>query len=547
MIDENSLNQSDITVSTDPNSMYQKMLYTQRMPSAVWMDATATIYGSNEEDGTIIRRSLEGHLDAAVAQQAQWAIDEGSVSPMAAVIIVYNLPDRDCAALASNGLLVQVGDPSKIDQANTDANDQAMQDKYGVRFAGKYDALYAAKAELADGMRSYKEDYIDVIADVFAMDKYKDLRIIAMLEPDSYPNMITNVNRDGFEDDHAVENLYCTKVNNFNNGEGVYVQGMRHAIKTFHDLPNDNVYTYLDIGHSGWLGWDDYDIDESDYSGTVSALSADNDSNMQRGVLGFANLVDGADGSVDGSGFNMIRGFASNTSGYTPLVEPFLNAGFDDRFALSSYFEWNPAIDEMSFVVELALHFAEAGFDINNELGFILDTARNGWGGDTRPASGSSLEKLPYSEEDADIAHNAQYTDESRIDTRTQRGRWCNVYNAGIGASPMAEPPGFDYVDAFFWMKPPGESDGGSNPADANGNADGKSYDPVCGGEGSPKTNETAGRVIGNKAGLDTRADQDDFFAPHAGSWFHEQYKMLIENACPPLGELAQVDGGNCY
>ncbi|NQZ52458.1 MAG: hypothetical protein HRT95_20510 [Moritella sp.] len=48
MIDENSLNQSDITVSTDPNSMYQKMLYTQRMPSAVWMDATATIYGSNE-------------------------------------------------------------------------------------------------------------------------------------------------------------------------------------------------------------------------------------------------------------------------------------------------------------------------------------------------------------------------------------------------------------------------------------------------------------------------------------------------------------------
>ena len=90
---------------------------------------------------------------------------------------------------------------------------------------------------------------------------------------------------------------------------------------------------------------------------------------------------------------------------------------------------------------------------------------------------------------------------QSPMDARTHRGNWCNISGAGIGERPRANPR--TGVDAYYWIKPPGESDGTSAV---------RPYEPS---EAIP-TDALSG-------------------APHAGHWFHEQLLMLVENATPAL------------
>lgn len=396
----------------DPESPEaQKMETVKQFPSAVWLDRIEAIHGGDANGG---RRSLAGHFEEAHKQQVAHVVD-GELPPMTAVIIVYNLPDRDCAAAASNGTL------------HSDM----------------------------DGMEIYQTQYIDVIAETFA--KYPNIRIVAMLEPDSYPNMLTNLGVPA-----------CAQVDE----KKVYERGIQYAIAKFADMPN--VYTYIDIAHSGWLGWDD---------------------NMNKAITGFTNLVKGA--TPEGN-LNVVRGFASNTSNYTPLEEPFIDPT-DDSVVSGSFYEYNRIVDENSYVDTLYSEFVDAGFP--SSLGFIIDTARNGWGGAERP-----------------IADDG--TADSRIDRREHRGNWCNVEGAGIGERPQANPDASrPYIDAYFWMKPPGESDGIADPDAVDANEEGKSFDHMCG---------------------PTNADAMEG-APHAGHWFHEQFLMLIRNAHPAI-ELTPVN-----
>ena len=54
------------------------------------------------------------------------------------------------------------------------------------------------------------------------------------------------------------------------------------------------------------------------------------------------------------------------------------------------------------------------------------------------------------------------YVNGGRIDRRIHAGNWCNQSGAGIGTRPTAAPA--NGIDAYVWIKPPGESDGSSGP-----------------------------------------------------------------------------------
>jgi cellulose 1,4-beta-cellobiosidase len=76
------------------------------------------------------------------------------------------------------------------------------------------------------------------------------------------------------------------------------------------------------------------------------------------------------------------------------------------------------------------------------------------------------------------------------------------VQGAGLGERPVADPaPG---LDAYYWVKPPGESDGTSDPSMPR-------FDPSC-----ANPDATPG-------------------APQAGSWFHAEFVSLVKNAVPSL------------
>ncbi|MGW0565619.1 fibronectin type III domain-containing protein [Streptomyces sp. NPDC003016] len=97
---------------------------------------------------------------------------------------------------------------------------------------------------------------------------------------------------------------------------------------------------------------------------------------------------------------------------------------------------------------------------------------------------------------------------------------------AGMGQPPQAAPAGYpdSHLDAFLWVKPPGESDGASKDIP---NDEGKRQDPMC----DPAYTAPA---AGNSK---TGALPD---APLAGHWFHHQFEMLVKNAYPAV----PTDGG---
>jgi len=159
---------------------------------------------------------------------------------------------------------------------------------------------------------------------------------------------------------------------------------------------------------------------------------------------------------AEAGGNALVRGFATNVSNYDAL-----HGGDLARLEPS-----DPCPDELTYVAELGASLAEVGI---TGKGFLIDTSRNG-----------------------------------RSGTRTRSGSWCNIAGSGLGERPQAAPaPG---VDAYWWIKPPGDSDGASDPSTPG-------YDASC-GAGS------ADSLPG---------------APRAGQWFTAQFLQLVDNATPPL------------
>jgi len=156
----------------------------------------------------------------------------------------------------------------------------------------------------------------------------------------------------------------------------------------------------------------------------------------------------------EAGGAGLIRGFSTNVSNFNTLSD-----GDGKRMEPS-----DPCPDELTYVSKLAASLADVGI---TGKGFVIDTSRDGRGG-----------------------------------IRAKWGVWCNAKGAGLGERPRAAPA--LGVDAYFWVKPPGESDGASDPSTPG-------YDAAC---------STPDSATG---------------APHAGAWFTSYFLQLVENANPAI------------
>lgn len=147
------------------------------MPTAIWLDRVAMV------------PKVAPYLDEALVQQKK----EGK--PVVTVFVIYDLPDRDRHANASHGEL----------------------------------------RSASGGLVTYERAFIDPIAAAF--EAHPNQRIVAIVEPDSLPNIATNLS-----------DPRCAAA------ETVYRRGNAYAIQR---LAAPHVSLYLDTGHSGWLGWPD--------------------------------------------------------------------------------------------------------------------------------------------------------------------------------------------------------------------------------------------------------------------------------------------------
>ncbi|KAI1805037.1 carbohydrate-binding module family 1 [Daldinia bambusicola] len=146
-----------------------------KVPSFMWLDTRDKV-----------------DMMAEILTDIRAANKAGANPPNAGIFVVYDLPDRDCAAAASNG-------------------------EYSI----------------ADGGVEKYKAYIDAIVDL--VKTYSDIRMLLIIEPDSLANMITNLN-----------------VAKCSNAQEAYMECTQYAIEKL-NLPN--VAMYLDAGHAGWLGW----------------------------------------------------------------------------------------------------------------------------------------------------------------------------------------------------------------------------------------------------------------------------------------------------
>ncbi|KAF4411030.1 cellobiohydrolase [Streptomyces sp. Ru87] len=320
--------------------------------------------------------------------------------------------------------------------------------------------------ELAPGdIDGYRAKFLEPITTVLAEPAYAGLRIVTVVEPSSLQLLVTHTAP------RAVSTPLCDEMR----ANGNYVSGVSHALAELGALPN--VYSYLDIGHHAELGWED----------TLSPVAE---------VLLEAATLEGTVADV--------HGIVANVADYSVLHEPHID--IDDTVRgvgvhQSRWIDWNDYVDEVPYALAFRDELVRLGFD--EGLGVLVDTSRNGWGGPGRPAGPGPLTTVD------------EYVDGGRLDRRLSPANWCNQENSGLGERPAAAPePG---IDAYVWVKPPGESDG------ASGSNGGWEYDRMC----DPLYNGHPGS--GHRP---TGALPD---APAYQEWFPEHFRQLLANAWPPL------------
>jgi cellulose 1,4-beta-cellobiosidase len=323
------------------------------------------------------------------------------------VFIVYDLPNRDCHAKASNGEICCT--------SNSDGT-----------------CNYEVGGDCSAGITDYKTNYIDPLSKLFG--QYQDkVQIVAIIEPDSLPNLATN------QADPHCGNSATTNA---------YKIGIPYAVNTI-AANAPRVAQYLDAAHGGWLGWNN-------------------------NINAFAQLVNAMGIS------SKLRGFSTNVANYQPLGIQCQGSNWclngqhqsdpccADPCRLES--QYNPANNELNYVAEVA-----AAFSSWNPH-FVIDTGRNG------------------------VA-----------DMRKDCANWCNVRGAGIGLLPTTTTANTTVIDAYYWLKTPGESDGCTQTLPDGTQC--KRFDSFCGSSDS----------IGSQSGEPR--------APVAGLWFDYQVKQLAQNA----------------
>jgi len=286
--------------------------------------------------------------------------------------------------------------------------------------------------DCSQGIDTYKTKYIDPLAAVLA--KYPQVPVIAVIEPDSLPNLATNR-----ADPH------CGNSATLN----AYTIGIPYAVNKLSALRN--VVMYLDAAHGGWLGWTN---NMQSFAQTVNQLNV----------------------------LSKIRGFATNVANYQPIGVQCPQVGWclngqhqndlccADPCRLES--QYNPANNELNYVMELYSQFANSGSSPH----FIVDTGRNA---------------VP--------------------NMRSDCANWCNIRGAGVGLRPTTNTANNTLIDAYYWLKTPGESDGCTQQLPDGSQC--ARFDSFCGSADS----------IGSQSGEPR--------APVAGNWFDFQVKQLASNA----------------
>ncbi len=134
---------------------------------------------------------------------------------------------------------------------------------------------------------------------------------------------------------------------------------------------------------------------------------------------------------------------------------------------------------------------------------YVIDTSRNGQG----PNEMSGYAAAPYDQS-------------ASVISTLVSGNWCNPPDSGLGLRPTTQT-GVPLLDAYLWVKTPGQSDG---QCDAAGGV--RAWDYTAYTQAGWPTDATGQSLFDPLWGLTD---------PAAGAWFPQQALQLAREANPPL------------
>ena len=212
------------------------------------------------------------------------------------------------------------------------------------------------------------------------------------------------------------------------------------------------------------------------------------------------------------------QGFFLNVSNYQPTAE-LLDYGtwISDCIAMvtdaSNAYHGNPAACASQYYPATQSDFSTWDLttqwyaqNMGNAVAttrFVVDTSRNGDGPD-------NMQKYA----------SAPYDQPASVISTLAAGNWCNPPGSGLGLRPTAST-GVPLLDAYLWVKTPGQSDG---QCDSAGGVRAWNYTDYS----QPGWPTTASA----QSLFDPLWGTDD---PAAGDWFGQQALQLAQLASPPL------------
>ena len=449
----------------------------ETVPSAVWLDG---------ETATQAARGAVGQQQAnqVVMRQIHKALVGAQVQHAVPVFVAYNIPGRDCSQYSAGGA------PS--------------------------DAAYRS--------------WVNAVSSALG-----DAKAVVLLEPDALANLPGYCGG-------AYNTTFPQITNRSRIGDVAY------GVTTLESDPNVSVY--IDAGNSAWqtvgniaevlvaadvqqaqgffLNVSNYQYaTNSAYYGTwVSeciAYATQLNGETQASALGYTASLTAADNNPSGAFANCPNqywngGPANNWTGV----------------AMSPYGIWsesqsNPALNTAG----VDSRFASMLGSVAPTTHFVVDTSRDGIG----PNNMEAYAAAPYDQPQSVIS-------------TLQSGNWCNPPGVGLGIHPTAATAGVttsldsylpaatpSLLDAYLWVKTPGQSDGQCNAAggvrawqDYASSGSGGGYTPPI--TGWPASSSATSATFDPLWSLQTGTVFTD---PPAGQWFPAQALTLAQNATPAL------------
>jgi endoglucanase len=467
-------------------------------PQAVWLD------------GETSAEALHGNLgsqqaDFQVQQQVRQTMFGAALQRAVPVLVAYNIPGRDCSQYSAGG-------------APSDA---------------AYDAWINS---LAQGLGNGKA--------------------VIILEPDALANLpgycssaepagVTNTTR---EADVAYG---VTKLETDPNAS-VYLDGGHSAWQTTGNIAE--VLTAADVAQAQgfFLNVSNYQYATNNvfYGSWVSsciAYATVNEGVTRAQALTYAstlnngpnpNSLAGVGNAPSGAFFSCANQYWNGGGSTTNIGEQF---GAYNGVAMSPYGVWS----ETSTVQDLNTSGIDASFQ-NLLAGtvptthFVIDTSRDGLG----PNDMEAYYAAPYDQPQSVVGSTpgVKYPDNSPPSGSLENGNWCNPPGSGTGILPTANtstipnsldsylPAKTSLLDAYLWVKTPGQSDGQCDFAGGVRNWSDSAYTPPI--TGWPASGAPAFNTFDPLWSLQTKSVFTD---PAAGAWFPQQALQLAENANPAL------------